>query len=231
VSGTDAIAGDGAEGAARWADGEAVGQGADTAQPEEEGQKDDEAQRDDEAQPDDEMQLDGETVQMLVVRCADDVAELASDALWGAGAEGIEERGAEHGLVELRVPLGQVADPEATELVTAARAAAAVHGWQVDVIAEVVTYTETWREHATVIDVDARLRLVPAWRVPDTTTNSVSTQDDGGVLDVVIQPAGSSGPGDHPTTQLRAGLAAARCPGFSRVTGGRPGERQVPLLA
>ncbi len=128
-------------------------------------------------------------VALTVPRAA---AELAADRLWAVGAQAVEELDAADGRVELRTSLG------ADELRARQRLGDLPEGWSVRFIEVDERPAQTWREFAAPITVNDRLVLRPAWR-PETVV--------AGVLDVAIEPGGSFGLGDHPTTRLSAALA------------------------
>lgn len=119
------------------------------------------------------------------------VAELAADRLWTAGAQAVEQRDLTDGRVELRTSLASDDD------VAAARLGEVAPGWSVDFVEVDARPAETWREFARPIVVSDRLVIRPAWQpggeVP-------------GVLDVAIEPGGSFGLGDHPTTRSTAAV-------------------------
>lgn len=96
------------------------------------------------------------------------------------------------GAVELITDLG-------TEPLTRWAAIAAEHdvaaSWEVRCTAVAASVADTWRVHAQVSTVGA-VRIVPAWK---------STE--AGPFDVLIDPGGSFGMGDHPTTRATLQLA------------------------
>ncbi len=120
-----------------------------------------------------------------------EAAELAADRLWSAGAQAVEEREADDDRVELRTSLGN------DDRVAARRLGAMPVGWTVAFVEVDERPAETWREFARPIVVSERLVIRPAW------------QDGGGAdgaLDVAIEPGGSFGLGDHPTTRATAAV-------------------------
>jgi ribosomal protein L11 methyltransferase len=138
-------------------------------------------------------------VRAFVVTAPERDLDVASDVLWQLGARAIEERpeastgdddgGRESGerRVELWTAVGD--EPEAI-----ARAVDALGGrWQHRVIDVADEPAQTWREHATPMQVDDGLVIAPAWQdVPARTGTTV----------VHIEPGGAFGLGDHPTTLL-----------------------------
>ena len=133
----------------------------------------------------------------VVVVDADD-AELASDVLWQLGVRAVEERphvvaptdgelAGHPPHVELWTAVGD--EPEAID-----RAVSALAGrWPHRVVDVEHEPTETWRDYASPMQVDAGLVIVPAW------------QDAAPVADAMvvrIEPGGAFGFGDHPTTML-----------------------------
>jgi len=141
----------------------------------------------------------------LVVTVPASEAELASDALWALGVAAIEERGGltgtEDDLVELWTSLGD----DAPVIARAAEGFPARWRWKVVELDPSVT--ETWRAHARASWVERDLVVVPAW---------LDFEDPPGTTVVRIEPGGTFGLGDHPTTVLclRA-LRAALPPGGS----------------
>lgn len=148
---------------------------------------------------------------LLVVSVPVEIAEYAADLLWSAGAQAVEEihpgkeihPGEEihpGATVDLRTDLGSEplvvwativeANPDARE-------------WSVREQTVDARVADTWRQHATVTVVDD-VSIVPAWLENECDSTSGTA--------VLIEPGGSFGIGDHPTT--RASLALAlRCPG------------------
>lgn len=118
-----------------------------------------------------------------------DDAELAADRLWAAGAQAVEELAADDGRAEMRTVL---ADDDA---VATARLGELPAGWQLRFVEVDERPAETWREFALPVEVSDRLVIRPAW-LP-----SVGRP---GVLEVSVEPGGSFGLGDHPTTRLSA---------------------------
>jgi len=120
-----------------------------------------------------------------------EVAELAADRLWAAGAQAVEERDAGDGRVELRTSLGSA------DLVAGARLGEIPLEWSLDFIEVDPLPAETWREFARPIMVSDLLVIRPAW-------HETAGRPDG--LDVAIEPGGSFGLGDHPTTRAVAAV-------------------------
>lgn len=124
---------------------------------------------------------------VLTVPVAD--LDLATDRLWQIGARAVEERSGPAGRLELRTVLADHDDTSEAlvgELPT---------GWTIRFEAVDRAPAETWREFAAPIRVGEHLVLRPAWLPPSHAA---------GVLDVSIEPGGSFGLGDHPTTRLSA---------------------------
>ena len=117
--------------------------------------------------------------------------ELAADRLWAAGAQAVEERDAGAGRVQLRTTLGGAdpfADPRLGDLPL---------GWSLDFIEVDPRPAETWKQFARPIVVSERLVIRPAWHAATPGPE---------VLDVAIDPGGSFGLGDHPTTRAMAAV-------------------------
>lgn len=122
---------------------------------------------------------------LLSVAVPADEAEYAADVLWSSGAQAIEERSAA-AHVELVTDFGAHPLERWTAIVAAHPAAAQ---WGVRTLAVSSTVADTWREHAQTTNV-GNVRIVPAWQ-------SIET----GPRDIVIDPGGAFGMGDHPTTR------------------------------
>ncbi|MEJ7800820.1 MAG: 50S ribosomal protein L11 methyltransferase [Ilumatobacter sp.] len=116
-------------------------------------------------------------------------AELAADRLWGAGAQAVEELAVDDSCVELRTILGS------DDAVARERLGDVPRSWQVGFVDVDDAPAETWREFAEPIRVGDRLEIRPAW---------LTETPRPGVLSIPIEPAGSFGLGDHPTTRLSA---------------------------
>lgn len=144
-------------------------------------------------------------MRLTVLTVPTDAAELAADRLWAAGAQAVEEVDLPDGNVSLRTVL---ATDEAT---SRARLGHLPHGWSLDFADASTDASEAWRHHARPVRVNDDLVLVPAWL--DTVAPSVGTT-------VTVEPAGSFGLGDHPTTRLSAD-AVWRCT--------RPGDRVLDV--
>lgn len=119
-------------------------------------------------------------------------AELAADRLWQAGARAVEEVDLGGRLVGVRSVLAE------RDEITRERLGELPDGWSLGWLEVDDEPSEAWREFATPIEVDGDLVIRPAWLPPV----------DDGRLEIAIEPAGSFGLGDHPTTRLSA--AAAR---------------------
>ena len=116
-------------------------------------------------------------------------AELATDRLWSAGATAIEERDVGGRLV-YRTILATDDD------VSLARLGPLPDAWTVRFVDEPDAPSEAWRDFAETIVVNDELEIRPAW---------LAGGDGSGRVVVAIEPAGSFGLGDHPTTRLSAG--------------------------
>lgn len=130
-------------------------------------------------------------MRILVVAVPIDAAELAADRLWAAGAQGVEERDLGDGHVELRTSLGD------DDRVAARRLGDVPAEWSVSFVEVDPRPAETWRSFARPIVVSERLVIRPAWQ---------PAGGGAGVLDVAIEPGGSFGLGDHPTTRATAAV-------------------------
>lgn len=130
-------------------------------------------------------------MRIVVVAVPEGAAELAADRLWAAGAQAVEERALDGGRVELRTTLGE------DDAVATRRLGDVPGGWEVAFVEVDPRPAETWREFAHPIVVGERLVIRPAWQ---------PTGGPAGVLDVAIEPGGSFGLGDHPTTRATAAV-------------------------
>jgi ribosomal protein L11 methyltransferase len=119
---------------------------------------------------------------------ADDV-ELAADRLWTAGANAVEELTARGDRSVVRSVLA------ADDDVSLERLGAVPSTWSVRFVEVDEAPSETWRDFAAPIVVNAELVIRPAW---------VDVAARSGVTVIAIEPAGSFGLGDHPTTRLAA---------------------------
>ncbi|MEO6653923.1 MAG: 50S ribosomal protein L11 methyltransferase [Ilumatobacteraceae bacterium] len=126
----------------------------------------------------------------IAVRVPTADAELAADRLWVAGASAVEELAIDGASVELRTVLGS------DDAVARRRLGTVPSSWRVVFVDVDDTPAESWRAFAEPIVVGRRLEITPAWLAPAPRP---------GVLSIAIEPAGSFGLGDHPTTRLSAG--------------------------
>lgn len=128
-------------------------------------------------------------MRVLVLSVPGDDVELASDRLWTAGAGAVEERPLGNGLAELRTILAE------SDQVSLGRLGTLPANWQVSFETVDPQPLETWRQFARPIVVNDSLVIRPAW---------LPASGDPGVVEVAIEPGGSFGLGDHPTTRLSA---------------------------
>lgn len=131
---------------------------------------------------------------LLVVTVPAGIAEFAADVLWSAGAQAVEEIHRE-AVIDLRTDLGS--DPlgawnSITEMTPDAR------DWEVRTESIDARVVDTWRQHAS-ITVVGTVRIAPAWLAEPAGEPSEMT--------VLIEPGGSFGMGDHPTTRATLDLA------------------------
>ena len=118
-----------------------------------------------------------------------DEAELAADRLWCSGAGGVEELDGEHGTSVVRTVLA------ADDALSIERLGPLPARWEVRFVDVEDAPSESWRDHARPIVVNSELTVAPAW---------VDVDAGPGTTVVRIEPAGSFGLGDHPTTRLSA---------------------------
>jgi ribosomal protein L11 methyltransferase len=143
---------------------------------------------------------------LLVVTVATADAEYAADILWAAGAQAVEEIDNETS-VALRTDLGS--DP-----LTAWAAVVAKNpllgDWSVRTDEVDACVADNWRAHASPTVV-GHVRIAPAW-LANTLGVDPNDSDPHGMTTVLIEPGGSFGIGDHPTTRATLALAL-RAPG------------------
>lgn len=131
---------------------------------------------------------------LLVVSVPVDVAEFAADVLWSAGAQAVEE--IHHGgVIDLRTDLGSDPLQAWSGIIETTHVA---RDWNVRTESIDTRVADTWRQHAS-ITVVGNVRVAPAWLEASTPTPSGTT--------VLIEPGGSFGMGDHPTTRATLDLA------------------------
>lgn len=128
-------------------------------------------------------------MRVLVVRVPIADAELAADRLWAAGARAVEECAPEGPFAELRTVLAESLDTSLDRL------GALPSGWTATFVDFDDEPAQTWRQFARPVTVNDALVIRPAWLATD-------PSDD--VLEIAIEPGGSFGLGDHPTTRLSA---------------------------
>ena len=128
---------------------------------------------------------------LLVVRVDRTVAEFAADLLWSAGAQAVEER-LDGEMVDLVTDLGD--DPVAAWRRHIAEIPDA-DTWPVTVLEANSDHADSWRAYAGPTTVGT-VRIVPSWLDEARRDN-----------DILIDPGGSFGMGDHPTTRATLELA------------------------
>lgn len=136
---------------------------------------------------------------LLRIECATGQSELIADHLWLHGVQAVEETVLDGGRVELRTHVGD--DPALDSSLRDS-----FEGISVSRVEIPATVADTWRAHARPTEIDAGLWLSPAWFDP--------TPAEGAVL---VEPGGTFGLGDHPTTVLALRLALAGCTPGERV--------------
>lgn len=151
---------------------------------------------------------------MLTVAAGD--VDVAGDRLWGAGAGAIEERSRPDGRVELRTVLAT--DDE----VSRNRLGLLPGEWSVEFVDVDPEPAASWRRHVAPIRVAADLVVSPSWLTPTGTS---------GVTEIAIEPAGSFGLGDHPTTRLSAAAIWRRTSTGDRVLDVGCGSGVLSIIA
>lgn len=136
------------------------------------------------------------TVQTVVIRSDPEMAEVAADDLRSWGAAAVEERptGTDM-IVELVAVLGEPG-PD----LEAALAGLSLT-WDVRLETVDAAPAETWKAFAMPVPVGDWLVLRPEWVPPGQGNGRVA---DTSRIEIVIDPGGSFGLGDHPTTRLCA---------------------------
>ena len=114
--------------------------------------------------------------------------ELAADRLWQAGAGAVEEVALDDGRAGVRSVL---ASDEALSL---ERLGPVPGSWAIEWVDVADEPADTWRRFVAPIDVGERIVVRPAW-LPGLSD---------GRIEIAIEPGGSFGLGDHPTTRLTA---------------------------
>jgi len=143
----------------------------------------------------------------LVLTVSHEDVELASDALWGLGVGAVEERELDEDRVELRTTVGD----DDQSFVMAARSFPQ-WGWRTEHVES--TPVETWREFAEPVVVADSVMTIPAWM------EGIDVGE--GRVGVRIEPGGSFGLGDHPTTRLALEHVVS-------AVGSRPGCRLLDV--
>lgn len=141
--------------------------------------------------------MNGPHHRLFVVEVAAEDVDIASDLLWSAGAQAVEEVATGDG-VELLTDLGD--DPMSAWNALVLRAPRA-GDWRTRIKLVERSVTDSWRDHVEDIEI-GEIRIVPAWKT--------NVDDDDGPERILIDPGGAFGMGDHPTTRATLTLALAR---------------------
>lgn len=131
-------------------------------------------------------------MRMLQIAVPPDDADVAADRLWQAGAQAVEEIVLSDGRSGVRTVLA------ADDAVSAARLGPLPSGWLLEWVEVPDEPSETWRGFVAPIEVGERIVVRPAW-LPEIAD---------GRVEIAIEPGGSFGLGDHPTTRLTAAAVA-----------------------
>lgn len=131
---------------------------------------------------------------LLVVSVPVDFAEFAADVLWSAGAQAVEEIQHED-VIDLRTDLGSDPMGEWNSIIETTPVA---RDWKVRIESIDARVADTWRQHAS-ITVVGNVSITPAWFAPPVGVRTDTT--------LLIEPGGSFGMGDHPTTRATLDLA------------------------
>lgn len=139
------------------------------------------------------------TWRLLRIDVDADHAELISDLLWSSGVQAVEEIPLGPDRVQLRTHIDDTGD--LTDRLRAVSPSVSL-GWD-----EVpMSVADTWRHHARPVHIIDGRWIVPEWLVD---------RPSGEVL--LIEPAGTFGLGDHPTTVLALRAALSMCSPGQRV--------------
>lgn len=127
---------------------------------------------------------------MRIIQIATSPAEveLAADRLWQAGAGAVEEVALDDGRVGVRSVLAS------DDALSIERLGPLPCAWEIEWVEVADEPVDTWRRFVAPIDVGARIVVRPAW-LPEVGD---------GRVEIAIEPGGSFGLGDHPTTRLTA---------------------------
>lgn len=128
-------------------------------------------------------------MRILVLTVPESDAELAVDRLWSAGARAIEEATDGPGTAVLRTVLAE------SDTVSMQRLGEPRAGWIVRFDEVDDAPAQTWREFAEPVAVNDELVIRPAW---------LPARQRSDRTEIEIEPGGSFGLGDHPTTRLSA---------------------------
>lgn len=150
----------------------------------------------------------------VVLTVPGEAAELAADRLWSAGARAVEERPLPGGDVELVTVLAH--DDTRSEQ----RLGDLPRTWSMRFVDLVAEHAETWRDVARPVRIDADVVIRPAWQDPV-----------GAPVEVAIEPGGSFGLGDHPTTIASAESMVGLVRGGQRVLDVGCGSGVLSILA
>ena len=131
--------------------------------------------------------------EVLVVTVPSSDVELASDIMWTAGAQAVEEVHVDDG-VELLTDLGEDPISPWTNAVTSSLGVQPSN-WLVGTRFVDRSVADNWKQFAPVTTVGC-VRIVPSWTTEKRRDN-----------EVLIDPGGSFGMGDHPTTRATLSLA------------------------
>ena len=142
-------------------------------------------------------------------------ADVAADRLWQAGAQAVEEVALSDGRSGVRSVLA------GDDAVSAARLGPLPSGWLLEWIEVPDDPSETWREFVEPIEVGERIVVRPAW-LPEIAD---------GRVEIAIEPGGSFGLGDHPTTRLTAAAVARLTTPGCRVLDVGCGSGVLAILA
>lgn len=149
-----------------------------------------------------------------------DLIEVATDLLWSSGATAVEERPSSGGAVAVATVTSERSAQLMASMLEEVVAFPDTAIGPVQVIRRDVEMLELWRDHARWRRVTPALAIGPRWIAAPRASQSIA-----------IEPAGSFGLGDHPTTALVAGEVVRLVrPGF-RVVDLGTGSGTLAIIA
>ncbi len=134
-----------------------------------------------------------------------ELIELASDALWACGAQALQEVSHDATSMLLLTDLGVDPLTQWTNFIDGHPSEAMFGAWPAAVTFVDAAVGNTWRDFAVVTRVDSVV-IVPDWKRTEHSLNMNDNNNDNDTV-IFVEPLGSFGIGDHPTTQATLHLA------------------------